>query len=107
MRKFLIFAVLVVCMPLTTMAVNKTNVNGTPAIAEAGARVIKILPKTKHVNVTQGETVKFVVGDKSFAWHFYTLRGSTSFALSKIAPKEIDTHRVRVFVAPNPLYHGG
>ncbi|USX26774.1 CzcE family metal-binding protein [Oxalobacteraceae bacterium OTU3CINTB1] len=107
MKKFLTLAALVICMPLTTLAANKTNVNGTPATADAGARVINILAKTKHVNVTQGETVKFVVGDKSFAWHFDTLRGSTSFALSKIAPKEIDTHRVRVFVAPNPLYHGG
>ena len=107
MKKFLTLAALVICLPITAMAANKTDVHGTAATAAANTRVIKVLPKTKHVNVNQGDTVNFVVGDKSFAWHFDTLRASTSFPLSKIAPKEIDTHRVRVYVSPNPLYHGG
>jgi hypothetical protein len=106
MKKFLIIAA-VASLPFTAMAANKTNVNGTAATATATTRVINILPKTKSVNVTQGDTIKFVVGEQSFAWHFDTLRASDSFLLSKIAPKEVDTHRVRVYVAPNPLYHGG
>jgi hypothetical protein len=107
MKKFLIIATVVVGLPLTSMAANKANVNGTAATANASTRVINILPKTKYVNVTQGDTVKFVVGEKSFAWHFDTLRASDSFLLSKIAPADIDKHRVLVHVAPNPLYHGG
>ncbi|WP_343733081.1 CzcE family metal-binding protein [Duganella sp.] len=107
MKKFLTIAALAIALPLSASAANKTHVNGSAATASAAARVINVLPKTKHVNVEQGETVKFVVGDKSFTWHFDTLRASDSFPLSKIAPAGIDTHRVRVYVSPNPLYHGG
>lgn len=106
MKQFLIVAAFALTLPLTAMAVNHTHVKGSAATATAGTRVIHVLPKTKHVNVTQGDTVKFVVGDKSFTWHFDTLQASASFLLSTIAPASFETHSIRVYVSPNALYYG-
>jgi len=106
MKKILITAA-IACLPLFAIAANKTNVHGTADTATTNTRVILVQPSTKYVNVIQGDTVNFVVGGKSFAWHFDTLRDSDSFLMSDIAPREIETSTVRIFVAPNPLYHGG
>lgn len=78
------------------------------AVPEAGAnRTIVIRPNTKHVNVEGGETVRFIVGDKSFAWNFFIGRKTDSFALNDIAPPGILDHIVRVYVSPDPRYLGG
>lgn len=95
--------------PLAAMAANveanKDHPKGSAAEATASTRIVKILPKTKYVNVHQGETVKFAVADKAFTWYFDTYRTKDNFPLSAIAPSDINTHGVRVYVAPNPLYH--
>jgi hypothetical protein len=73
----------------------------------AVSRVIVITDANRYVNVTGGETVRFVVGDKSFAWSFET--GSANiipFDLSRIAPAGLLNHKVTAYVAYNPIYWG-
>ncbi len=42
---------------------------GDPIPEFAAEKTIEILPETKWVNVTGGENIKFVIGDKSFSWY--------------------------------------
>ena len=52
--------------------------------------------------MTGGEVVKFTVGDKSFAWNF---NGQpSSFDLNAVAPPGVMDHKVKAYIAPNPLY---
>ena len=79
---------------------------GTSVPVSTDARQITISPQTKWVNVTDGETVKFDVNGKTFAWNVDTFGTDTVFDLAKIAPADIQVNGVRVYVAPNPLYTG-
>ncbi|MBS0448904.1 MAG: CzcE family metal-binding protein [Proteobacteria bacterium] len=80
-----------------------------PALAIYGDRVkvsfatrtIVITPSTNYVNVTGGEIIRFVVGNKSMAWNFNGRSGS--FDLARAAPALID-HKVTAYIAPNPYY---
>ena len=76
-------------------------------------RTIPIDAKTKYVNVTAHETVKFVANGNAFA---ITFSGSpaTTFAfvpsvfdLNQLAPAGVLNHNVTVYVAPDPLYISG
>jgi hypothetical protein len=78
---------------------------GAPAQPESAERTITITEKTKSLNVVGGKTVKFVTGDKAFAWHFDG--PFSSFRLNQVAPKGVLDHIVTVYVTPNPLYFGG
>ncbi len=81
---------------------------GDAAPEAAAARTVMIAPKTKSVRVTGGETIKFVAGDKSFAWSFTGPETITSFDLNRVAPAGVLDHKVRAYVAPNPTYsHAG
>ena len=73
-------------------------------------RTISIDAKTKYVNVTAHETVKFVANGNAFAINF---RGSSAttfafvpsaFDLNQLAPAGVLNHKVTVYVAPDPLY---
>ena len=71
----------------------------------AVSRVIVITDATRYVNITGGETVRFVIGTRSYTWNFET--GSASiipFDLSRIAPAGLLNHQVTVYVADNPIY---
>jgi hypothetical protein len=68
---------------------------------------IVISDATRYVNVTGGETVRFVVGGHAFTWSFQT--GGTRivpFDLGRIAPRGLLNHRVVAYVADDPLYVG-
>ncbi len=80
---------------------------GDPAPVSAATRTIVITPNTKYVNVTGGETVKFVVGDKSFAWNFDASQYFAPVDLRRIAPPNTLDHPVTAYLEPNPLYRGG
>ena len=76
-------------------------------------RTIPIGAETKYVTVTAHETVKFVVNGSAFAM---TINGSpattfafvpTVFDLNELAPAGVLDHRVRVYVAPDPLQTSG
>ena len=95
-------------MPIAKIEPNRGNAGvtllGDPASPASASRTIAIYPDTRYVNVTGGEVVKFTVGDKSFAWNFNGR--PTSFDLNAVAPPGLMDHRVRAYIAPNPLYGG-
>lgn len=80
---------------------------GDPAPPEAATETIVIHPDTRWVNVTGGDTVRFVVGDKAFAWVFNVATGVEAFDLARVAPPGILNRRVDAYVAPDPRYIGG
>lgn len=61
-------------------------------------RTITITPSTRWVNVTKGETVRFVDEDREFAVHFE--RSADSFDLNALAPTGSLDHRVRAYLSP-------
>lgn len=81
----------------------RVDLLGDPAPATAAKRTVAITPDTKYVNVEGGDTVKFLVGDKTFTWHFDVARTISSFNLKQIAPDLLD-HSVMVYVEPDPMY---
>ncbi len=79
---------------------------GEPAPVTASMRTMIITPDTKYVNVTGGETVKFVARGKSFAWTFDGQTQAYAFDLRKAAPSGVLDHKVEAYVESNPLYRG-
>jgi hypothetical protein len=77
---------------------------GDPVPTTNVDRTIVIRPDTKHVNVIGGETIKFVVGEKTFAWRFSGGVTAQSFDLTRIAPPGVLDHSVIAYVETNPLY---
>lgn len=78
--------------------------NAVPATA-AVDQVIVITDATRHVNVTGGSTVRFVIGDQSFTWCFQNGTAHViPFDLARIAPQGAIHHRVTTYVSDNPLY---
>lgn len=93
------------CMsPMNSMS--RLDLWGDPAPVTAAGRTIFITPETKYVNVAGGETVKFVVGDESFAWTFDGPSEGYKFDLNETAPPGVLGRRVIAYVDPNPLYMG-
>jgi hypothetical protein len=76
-------------------------------------RTISINAKTKYVNVTAHETVKFVANGNAFAISFSGSPATTfaftpsAFDLNQLAPTGVLNHKVTVYVAPDPLYISG
>ena len=76
-------------------------------------RTIPINAKTKYVNVTAHETVKFVANGNAFAINFSGSSATTFafvpsvFDLNQLAPAGVLDHKVTVYVAPDPLYISG
>ena len=79
---------------------------GDPAPVNAATQTIVIRPDTKWVNVTGGDIVQFIVGDKSFAWAFNVAVGVNSFDLRRVAPPGVLDHPVEAYIAPDPKYIG-
>lgn len=77
---------------------------GSSAAPQAASRTINLASAGKSVNVDNGDTVKFVDGERSFTWHFDTLRDTSNFDLAAIAPAQLALPNVRVYVGSNPLY---
>jgi hypothetical protein len=85
----------------------QSDFRGNAAPAQAAVdQVIVITDATRHVNVTGGSTVRFVVGDRSFNWSFQN--GSAHvvpFDLQQIAPQGLLAHGVTAYVSDNSLYN--
>ncbi|NML59802.1 CzcE family metal-binding protein [Massilia sp. RP-1-19] len=79
---------------------------GTAVSDTAAQRTIALDAGTKSVNVVNGETVKFTTGGKSFSWHVSTYPNVNQFDLEKIAPKDVSTAGVQVYVSPSAQYLG-
>lgn len=79
---------------------------GMPVPNDAAERTIAVTPGTRHVNVTDGETIRFDVNGRAFTWHFNTWPTIQQFDLEKIAPKEAQASGITVYVERNPRYYG-
>jgi len=79
---------------------------GVSALPTAATRTIVITSATERVHVSSGETVKFVVGDKTFAWNFTTPAIVYQFELNQVTPAGLLDHSVMAYIAPNPLHFG-
>lgn len=69
-------------------------------------RSVVIGAQTRAVNVTNGETVTFTVGDRRFTYAFDAWSTIGAIDLAAIAPKGVTVPPVRVYIAPNPLSQG-
>lgn len=68
-------------------------------------QVIVVTDATRHVNVSGGSTVRFVVGERSFTWSFQNGTANVvPFDLQQIAPQGMLSHAVTTYVSDNPLY---
>lgn len=82
----------------------RPDLYGKPAPATTAARVIEIAPTTKHVTVTNGETITFHVQGQHYTWSFQLYQQEGAVALSAILPKDLHADGVIVYVAPDPTY---
>jgi len=74
--------------------------------AQHGQRTIVVNDSTRHINVTNGETVQFDVNGQRFAFAFNNWPNKDVVDLSVIAPEGVTTPKVRVYIAPSPLTQG-
>lgn len=88
-------------------ATPRIDLLGSPAAPSAATRTIVITPATKYVNVTGGDIVRFVAGDKSFTWAFNVGVNVWSFELNRVAPPGFFDKPVTAYIAPDPRYLGG
>ena len=70
---------------------------GRPAPLASATRAIVILPATRHVNVTQGEVIRFVAEGAEFAF-FFNSPNTAAFDLRKVAPEGALKQAVTVYV---------
>ena len=87
---------------LSTSAFTPSSPMGEVAPVSAAKRTIPIDAKTKYVNVTANETIKFEANGNAFAIHF--AGGLSGFDLNQLAPAGVLDHKVTAYVAPDPLY---
>lgn len=87
-------------------ATNCVDLMGTPAPAAAADYTINIASNTKYVNVKLGDTVRFVAGNKEFAWSFNAGDNVWAVDLDQIAPAGMLDHGVTVYVSPFRRYFG-
>jgi hypothetical protein len=83
-------------------AATSANFIGEAAPLSAASRTIVINGNTRWVNVTHGETVKFVVNGNAFAVNF---NGgfSDNANLQRLAPQGLLDHRVDAVVEAGPF----
>jgi len=86
---------------------SRPNLDGSSAAPSSALRTVVITPETRHVNVDGGEIVRFVANGKEFTWDFKIAPTVASIALDQVAPAGMLDHKVRAYVAPDPLYIGG
>jgi len=104
-------AILPGCAGNHTPVVPRIDLLGMPVVDRSPTlshqRTVTITPETHSINVEGGDTVRFIVGARSFAWEFEVSPNVAMFDLNQVAPPGVLTHRVAVYVARNPLYGTG
>ncbi len=85
---------------------NSLNNYGALVPVDNAERTIVIQPDARYANVTNGETVKFVVrradgSAPAFAWRFDLYPTQLTIDLGKIAPAGALDHDIRVYIAPD------
>lgn len=66
----------------------------------APARLLHVTPHTRHLSVTEGETVSIRVGDATYTRLIAAPPGVRAFTLSELVPAAIALGEIRVLVAP-------
>ncbi len=88
-----------------SFAIDKADFSGSPAQSAAAARTVNVDAGIRWINVSYGETVRFVVpeagGQKTFAWRFDGL--APQVKLSDIAPVAGSPVTIYVDQSTNPL----
>ena len=108
-----VFAMTLGFLNLSASAFTPGSRMGEVVPLSGAMRTIPIDAKTKYVNVTAHETVKFVVNGNTFAINFSGSSATTFafvpsvFDLNQLAPAGVLDHKVTVYVAPDPLYTSG
>jgi hypothetical protein len=87
---------------LSASAFTRSSLMGEIVPQLGAMRTIRIDAKTKYVNVTANETVKFEANGNAFAINFAS--ELSAFDLNQLAPAGALDHKVTVYVAPDPLY---
>src|ERR1700712_4756381 len=100
MKRKLLFPMicsLMLCMAgLSSIAAeSRIDLLGDPAQPSTATRTIVINPDNRYVNVEGGQIVKFVVGDRAFAWNFSGSLNVWSFDLTRVAPAGMLDHEVK------------
>jgi hypothetical protein len=108
MKQLLIPLVVVALLSGCTLPTAEPPIDflGDPAPPTAATRTIVIKPDTKWVNVTGGETIRFVADNKTFAWTFNVASSIWTSDLNRLAPPGVLDHPVQVNIAPDPRYVG-
>lgn len=86
---------------------NSPKLLGDPGEPSPDTLTAVIKPERKSVNVMAGQTVRFVVGDKSFTWNFSGTRYTAPIDLRAIAPAGLIDRQVIIYIWNNPAYLGG
>lgn len=104
-----IAAALAACAAGTSYPVSpRIDLLGMPVIDQSAAlSTVIITPDTRWVNITSGDTVRFIAGDQVFAWNFQVSPNVATFDLNQVAPPGVLARRIPVYVTPNPLYGSG
>ena len=79
-----------------------SSLKGEVVPLSGAMRTIKINAKTKYVNVTGHETVRFETNGNAFAVRFAD--ELPQFDLNQVVPAGVLDHKVTVYVAPDPVY---
>jgi hypothetical protein len=82
----------------------RADLLGQPAPVTAAQRTIVITPDTRSVRIEGGEVVKFVIGNRAFAWNFNGPTAVEVLALQRIAPAGALDHDVTAYIDPDPRY---
>lgn len=83
----------------------RPDLRGSPAAPAAAQRSVVISPSTRFVNVKGGETVRFVVNEAAFAWHFDIAANVGAVDLRSIAPPGLVDRKVMIYVSPDLRYY--
>ena len=83
--------------------IGKDTLLGDPIPADAQVdKVVNVNANTRWINVVQNESVKFIVGGKTFAWHFDSPRASVN--LKDIAPAGAVDRNLIVYLTPDSTF---
>jgi hypothetical protein len=102
-RKFVLSSIVSIILAAAAISSLATDDNakslGTKVESPFAGRAVVIGPNTTYVNVTQGDVVKFVVGNTSFVWSFDGPSTQSEMDLNAIAPSGVLDHHVKIYVS--------
>jgi len=85
----------------------RADLLGMAIPAASAAHSVVITPDTRWVNVTGGDTVRFVAGGAEFGWDFHVSPLVQVFDLNRVAPPGVLGRPLPVYVDPDPNYSTG